>query len=534
MANLGLDLQKGASLARQEMYGDWYRDPWGWPELTVVDASTLDAERDLHLRRGAAGEFHLQHRPFFHLIEVPKTHLGVRPAVIQDPMSRLAYLSSALTGLSGFHGALPDWVYGWRTRDSSAMATNSSEWAAYVETLPRYEQQGFGLQTDITSFFASIRPDRLEQLIYDKLGKVAAASVIMDVIRAHDSLSTRSGLPQRSFASAILAHVVLQPIDDALAAGAMDEGITAVRRWMDDISAEGDEDALFSLLFDLQERAREIGLELNASKTRLAPVGETALNLQLEHLKEIELPLAVAPGQGYSSEDEGEEESGFEPDMDTLLMLERSILAAPRNAHRTIAKAVLVSLTKLGEFSRHTEWRQTAPSLPHVADSLGRYLRRASEDNESVRNDLGDWFKTYESSPWGRLAWVSSQYALAFPAAHVPPAVHEVLRAWITTSTNIQQVAIAVQRICSSSPALGRNLIRARVDRTADPLLLRIFALGLLMAGESRGAVEAVLGRDPRNELLTTFLANRRWEEPPVVKDFDLSVDWEDEQGGPA
>ncbi|MER5322864.1 RNA-directed DNA polymerase [Streptosporangium roseum] len=523
MANLGLDLQRGIKLARQEMYGDWYRDPWSWPELTAVEASTLDAERDLHLKKGAGGEFHLQHRPFFHLIEVPKSHLGVRPAVIQDPMSRLAYLSSALTGLTQFHEDLPEWVYGWRTRDSSTLESNSSEWNAYVETIPQYDQEGFGLQTDITSFFASIRPDRLEQIVYDKLGKVAAASIITDVIRAHDSLSTRSGLPQRSFASAILAHIVLQPIDDALAAGAMDSGVTSVRRWMDDISAEGEEDALFSLLMDLQERAREIGLELNTSKTHLSPAAESAESLRLEDLKEIEVPIKIVR-EGYFSEN-----MSFEPNLEVLHKLESAILADPRTASRTMARAVLVSLTKAGEFSRYMEWRDSASSLPHAADSLGRYLRGALRGNEALWHELGDWFKSYEGSPWGRLAWVSSQYALAFPAAHIPPPVFETLRRWIENSGNIQQVAIAVQRICSSSPALGRNLIRARVDRTADPLMLRVFALGLLMAGESRVAVEAVLSRDPRNQLLANFLASRRWEAPPVAKDFDLSAGEEED-----
>jgi len=263
VANLGLDLPAGAAFAAAEMYGDWYRDPWGWPELTPQAVALFDAEEDLALRRAAAGEYHLQLQPFFHLIDVPKTRLGVRPAVVQDAMSRLAYLSAAHSGMAKFHAGLPDWVYGWRMRGDEVVASGRGEWPAYVETLPRRDQGGYGLITDITSFFASIRPERLEQIVYGRLGKVTTAHVIMDVVHAHDSLSTRSGLPQRSFASAVIAHAVLQPIDDALDAAWLTPGVTAVRRWMDDMSAEGEEDALFALLMDLQERARQVGLELN-------------------------------------------------------------------------------------------------------------------------------------------------------------------------------------------------------------------------------------------------------------------------------
>ncbi len=321
MYTLGLDLGAGASLAATEMYGDWYRDPWAWPELSHDFVASLDAEVDLGLAVTVGGEYHLTKQPFFHLIDVPKSRLGVRPAVVQDPLSRLAYLSGANAGLSKLHASLPDWVYGWRKRNGDAIASGGPEWAAYVDSLPDRDADGYGLLSDITSFFASIRPDRLQQLVYGRLGKVTAAHVIMDVVRAHDSLSTRSGLPQRSFASAVLAHAVLQPNDDALEAGVAGPGVTSVRRWMDDISAEGDEPALFALLMDLQERARQVGLELNSSKTHLSPVSETAQTLRLEDLKEIRVPLTAVAAEDYS------DEVRFEPDLEVLHKLEAAVLS---------------------------------------------------------------------------------------------------------------------------------------------------------------------------------------------------------------
>lgn len=515
MAKLGMDLAAGAKLLAAEKFGDWFRDPWGWPELAGSFVDELDPEADLAVQKGSDSRFRLLDPPHFHLIEVPKSRLGARPAVVQDPKSRLAFAAATAPALGELHGDLPDWAHGWRLREGT-YSSGGAEWSRYVHSLPAPDTAEMGLLTDLTSFFASISPARLEPILLARLGNVAAVHVIMDVVRAHDGLSTRSGLPQRSFASAALAHVVVQPIDDVLGSF-VGQGVSAVRRWVDDISAEGDEGALFELLLALQERARQVGLELNSSKTHLGPASQTAKSLRLEDLKEIEIPMGIAWGARY-------EEPQFEPDLEILHKLEAALLASPTGSARTVAKAVLVSLSKAGEFSRWEEWTEAARSLPHVADALGRYFRGAAEDDASRLLPLADWFVGYQASSWGRLEWVASQYALVFPADDMPPPAFAVLRDWLSTSTSLQQLAIATQRLCSTQPALGRSLIRARVDRTADPLLMRVFALGLLLAGETQPDVEAILRRDARNSLLLRLLNETKWATPVVSADFDLAV----------
>lgn len=508
--NLGLDFVAGSGLAKLELYGDWYRDPWGWPELTGPDFHTIEPG-DLGIRK-ASGEYHLQVRPFFHLIEVPKSWLGVRPAVVQDPLTRLAYLSAVNAGISKFGAELPDWVFGWRAREDGSFAANGGEWANYVANLPDSEGPGFGLQTDLTSFFASVRPSRLAPVVFERLGRVAAAHVIMDVVRAHDALSTRSGLPQRSFGSAILANAVVQPIDDALASALNDGEIGPVRRWMDDISAEGPEDALYSLLLKLQESARQVGLEINSSKTRIVPVADAATHLRLEDLREIEVPV-------IRNEYSGDEDEEF--DMDDLIRLEDRVLKDPRRVPQVIIRAILKSLTKYQVFDRRAEWQANVGYIPHGADSFGRYLRGAGEGDPALWGDLSVWFREFEGTAWSQLDWVSAQVALAFPTSQLQEPVLEVLRDWLETSNNLQKIAIAAQRIAALRPTLCRSTIRARVDRTGDPLVLRLFALGLLSAGENWAAVEEVLKRDERNMLLLRWLRKNQWKSPTVVKDFD-------------
>ena len=137
--------------------------------------------------------------------------------MIQDSLTRLAYASAVATNLATLHDNLPEWAFGWRYRAGSGRTRNSNEWRRY---LARTDDWWFGdehaLQVDLSSFFASIDVGRMEGLLYQKLGKKAAVAVIAQTLRAHDGMATRSGIPQRSFASAALAHLYLRPMDDAL------------------------------------------------------------------------------------------------------------------------------------------------------------------------------------------------------------------------------------------------------------------------------------------------------------------------------
>ncbi len=77
-----LDFGRAVRNVRTEFVGDWYRDPWGWPELGYVLASEpdlLSANLNTSGARRAA------------LVEVPKENWGARPAVVLDILDRLSY-----------------------------------------------------------------------------------------------------------------------------------------------------------------------------------------------------------------------------------------------------------------------------------------------------------------------------------------------------------------------------------------------------------------------------------------------------------
>src|SRR5207244_11258275 len=101
---------------------------------------------------------------FFHLIQVPKNRLAVRPAVVQDSLSRLLYATAVASNLGRLCGALPEWVFGWRPRGTASFAKNGAEWSSYVEHLAAAPQDDLaGLQVDIASCFASVTVERLAE-----------------------------------------------------------------------------------------------------------------------------------------------------------------------------------------------------------------------------------------------------------------------------------------------------------------------------------------------------------------------------------
>ena len=57
-----MDIAAGAELAAVEMARDWYRDPWGWPEITDTAWAGRDAAEALGLRKEDGG-YHLRRFP---------------------------------------------------------------------------------------------------------------------------------------------------------------------------------------------------------------------------------------------------------------------------------------------------------------------------------------------------------------------------------------------------------------------------------------------------------------------------------------
>ncbi len=513
---LGLDLERGCSLAISEMYGDWYRDPWGWPEYTWLQRNPAALPLKEFIARPFGGNLGLHEPAHFHTIEVPKTRLAVRPAVIQDSLTRLLYATATASNLPTLHRNLPDWVFGWRCRQGSGPAQNRIEWANYMELLSHDVGDFAGLQIDISSFFASIKAESICDNVHQRLGNCAAARIIDSVIRQHDSLTTRSGIPQRSFASATLAHLYLQPVDDALQVW-KSSGVV-ITRWMDDITALGAEEQLYRLYLDVQDRIRQLGLEPNSAKTKLTTAQVALDEIKFEGVAGSEIPRH--PNHMASG-------SPIVVDNATALASAQEIvLDDPSPFSRTRLKAILTSLVDKKMFQSTHDWLEVAYKLPHAADALGRFLRASASSSDRSSStvtwdELSDWFVEFSGRGWASLDWVTAQLALTFPSDHVSSEIASILKEWLQNSSNAQKIAISAQRLAKISPTECRDIIRSRIDTVSDPVLLRILALGLLSARDSRHTVRDVLARDRRNILMLKMLEDQSWRSPRVEGDFE-------------
>src|SRR5207253_1630296 len=137
------------------------------------------------------------------------------------------------------------------------------------------------LLADVTNFFGSIRLERVLELIYARTGKTRPAQAVESILTLFNELPDRSGLPQRSTASSLVANAFLGPIDDVLRhyTGAHS---AAVLRWMDDIWVfGGGTEYLRRLQLDLQDELRNLGLEINLGKTMIRE-GDEALAVVAE------------------------------------------------------------------------------------------------------------------------------------------------------------------------------------------------------------------------------------------------------------
>jgi hypothetical protein len=98
-----LDIKKTIINVHTDMVGDWYRDPWGWPELRFI------VENDLEVLVGRLNEGGSRRvLP----LDVPKENFMIRPAVVLDPLDRLCYQALVDVLSKTLIRNLKGWVYG--------------------------------------------------------------------------------------------------------------------------------------------------------------------------------------------------------------------------------------------------------------------------------------------------------------------------------------------------------------------------------------------------------------------------------------
>ena len=499
-----LDFDLALKNLNTEFKGAWYRDPWGWPEVTWVARRRRELLLSRLTRSGVWRSYP---------IDVPKENFAFRPAIVLDPVDKLCY--QALVDQLSFRliGSLPSWIYGWRLRFKDPVkgryARNDYQYNNYRSRL-RSLANGFGhgLRTDVVSYFANIDVDSIEEVVKTRAGTSRVQERLLDLLRRWSFVPNRSGLPQRSFASAALANMYLGPVDDVIKHYGMIDNAKkgslrsiAACRWMDDIWLFGDDGgSLRKAQVDIQRRLREIGLDMNLAKTEVLEGEELIKTVhRLEH---------SAVDSGFI---------GPSINKRPLMDLIDKLLDEPETASRTSIRFVTTRMHRHNVFDRVDDLIGVAHRMPHGADHLARLFHRSER-----WRDLVDWYLDYSRSDWAAIEWSVAQFGTMFPSHSGNGNLTDFFGDSLSKGrSSLPLTSLAAQRLASWDADVAREVIREGRHTANHPLERRSLALAGLMADEEHRLIRQLLNEFEENRITLDMLEDKAWKPPALVSDFN-------------
>lgn len=499
-----LDLDRAVANLRIEMIGDWHQDPWGWPELGFLSKKDPKQVWDNCQAKGTLEPA---------LVDVPKENWGTRPAVVLDITDRLTYQALVDRLSVDLIGKMSPNAFGWRlpalTPQAGVYSHNNKQWDGYRGHLSLLAGwHSVALKSDLVSCFASMPADQVQEAIQDRCSTSALSTRLCGMVAGFALTPERSGLPQRSTASSVLANMFLAPLDDVLLhhSTAMPVMFTSkVRyhsfaRWMDDIWLFGhDAAAARRAQMDLQSAAQSIGMNLNSAKTDVLEGPEVA-----EQALEVE----------HSAVDDA---IGKRDDFQPLEELIDRLLSHPEKANRTSVKFAAKRMRENHVHYRVQDLVQAANRMPHAADAWSRLFKEAF-----THSSMQDWYLDYASSDWATHEWSVAHYGRMFPSTKpVRKPLREYFAAAIRdANTTLPLLSVACQRLASWDPAEARAACRDAYRKAGSPHARRVLALTALGVGETRTKVRTWLQADKENAPTLAMLETYGFVAPKIQADF--------------
>ncbi len=493
-----LDLDLAHENLEAELVGDWHKDPWGWPELDYVH----NKEPSL-LAQNCSDEGSKK----VALIDVPKESWGTRPAVVLDPLDRLMYQSLVDRLSINLIGDLSRNTFGWRlhadTPTRGKFSHNSFQWKLYRGHLSSLSDVfPVALKSDIVSCFASMPMQLVEDEIRSRAAADDVTERLVSFLHGFNRVSNRSGLPQRSTASAAIANMMLRPLDDVLFNHSesfpnwlrSEYSYLSFARWMDDLWLFGDDPAkMRKAQVALHYAAQAKGLHLNASKTSVLEGSEVE-----RQAKEVE----------HSAVD-----NGLVADADTkpLEELVEKVIASREDASKTALKFACSRMLRHGINYKVDTLRDESPRIPHGADSIAPLMKANYQ-----REELEEWFLDYCKSDWASFQWSIAHYGLMFtsgiePRKEIKDYFAEVID---RKGSTLPLLALAAQRLSAWDKRLARGVMSNAIDSAENPHVRRVLALSALSANESRSTVRGWLGQLRENDVTLRMLEARNFSPP--------------------
>jgi hypothetical protein len=497
-----LDLDLALHNCRNDILGDWYRDPWGWPEL---DWAVHKRPEIIVARLNSSGARRAAR------LDVAKENFGIRPAVVLDPIDRISYQALTDRLSNRLIGSMPEWVYGWRlplnSEKSGAYARNDHQWLNFVGRLSHASNSyPYLLKTDIVSFFSSVPIQSLNDRLFEVAGHSAVTERLASMLLSWDRTPDRRGLPQRSAASAVLANMYLSPIDELISnyVTSLDRTTTGVAfRWMDDIwyFAES-ESHLRGMQLELQRALRTIGLELNIAKTAVFDERETRHEVEKLDFTGLDYLLGLEPSSPQALTE-------FDALVDELS-------AFPEQANRTTIRFVTTRMRQHHLYKKVRRLVDKTPHMPQGADSLARLFR-----DSGVSRDLVSWYLDYATGPWGKIDWTVAQLGTMFPGnSFISLDLEEFFTTLLMRTRSLALVALGAHRLAASGLDTVRYTLREAATLSDNPMHRRVLALAALQAGEPRLVVRRILSEFEENAVTLEMLEDRGFRAARPSADF--------------
>lgn len=237
----------------------WVPDVLRWADY-LADSTDLLREAEVRATTGRC-EAHTE-------VDVPKTPMLTRPAVILSLEDRIAYQAVISSLLPIIDRRLSDRVYSSRmtTLTEFMFKKSTKQWVAWHRSVSKEVKAGspWVAKTDLTAYFESVD----HAILLRELAAAGAAPHAVATLRAFLSVWSRApgrGLPQGPNASRALGNFYMVAVDDVMLA----ENIN-YWRYMDDVMivAPTKAEAVMGMRV-LERECRKRGLILNAHKTQL-------------------------------------------------------------------------------------------------------------------------------------------------------------------------------------------------------------------------------------------------------------------------
>jgi hypothetical protein len=487
-----LNIPAASKNVREDIGGDWYQDPWGWPEVEWLGTERPDIVKE-RLANASAG--------WTIPLDIEKRSGGVRPGVIINPLDRLCYQTLVDEVSLEAAGHLPRWVFGWRLSRKSPekgfYLNNASEWKNFASRVSSLcSSFRFAAHLDIRAFFQTIDLSRLIAQLSRRYRKVEVLDRIETYLEDWNTRQNGQGIPQRALASSVLAHSVLKPLDlylDRVTQNGLSKSLLA-SRWMDDIWIHGDnEKELQSVFSEVERLLGELGLGINPEKSRLFHGEEAKTEVQLVDYEEAEEQEPTLPLKGLNK------------DVPSFrLRLEVGRILRTQN----FASLNEIPADGLSDFNE-------------VASSLAKALRVSGTWKRFTEGYINFAQKRFSAEDVSVASWGEM-----FPnkPERETNKIHEFFSERLMNSSHRLLVPLAAQRISSWSAKYGSDVFSSTMALTLANDSASVFrARGLLFASlvlRTRRSKFVSLTTEASDEATRQFIRDRDMKPPQLSKRF--------------